>query len=66
MERNLNDSQFDIIEELNKALNKVNWAIAIPDGESIDHLVIGRIEKIEQLVRDLPYEYEVMTRETRQ
>ena len=56
----------NLINELNRALGKIGWSIAIPDSELVDHLIIGKVEAVQNVVAELPAEYDIMVKERTQ
>lgn len=52
--------QAEWILELNKILKKIGWSIAIPDVEAVDHMIIGKEEKVVAVTEKLPQAYDVM------
>jgi hypothetical protein len=51
------------IVEASDLLAKVGWSIAIPEKDDVDHILVGEIEALEDLVFDLDEEYTVMSKE---
>jgi hypothetical protein len=51
------------IVEASDLLAKVGWSIAIPEKDDVDHILVGKIEALEDLVFDLDEEYTVMSKE---
>jgi Mg2+/Co2+ transporter CorB len=53
----------NIIRELNRMLGHMGWHIAIPDKDTVDHLIIGKIEKVEKIINQISGKYDIMERE---
>jgi hypothetical protein len=49
--------------ELGELMADIGWAVAIPDQNSIDHLVIGKPEKIKEIVKELQKKYDIMKKD---
>jgi len=52
----------NIIMELSRLLPQINWAIAIPDKNNVDHLVIGKEEIIKKITDELSEDYDLVVK----
>lgn len=59
-----NKEHLNIIDELNRVLTQIGWAVAIPDAKYVDHLIIGKQKTLENVVSELSGDYDIMVKET--
>lgn len=61
-----NQSQLNIIEELGRIVETLGWAIAIPDKNTVDHLIIGKADRVKKVTDDLSQDYDILVKEPAQ
>lgn len=57
------EENMNIINELSALLGKIGWAIAIPDQEAVDHLIVGKFEVVDEITASLITEYDILEKD---
>lgn len=57
------EEKVNIITEISKLVAKLGWGIAVPDQDSVDHLIVGKVKVIENLIQDIPQDYDILEKE---